>query len=70
MVRTESCQKNHVGVCVSEKLMITNDDGSVVEVGPGDAYKLAPEHDAWLLGGDVFVVYEFDISKDSSYVKK
>ena len=50
MVGTETCQKNHVGVCVSGQLMVTHEDGSSIQVGPGDAYTFAPGHDAWVVG--------------------
>ena len=59
MVGTESCQKNHVGVCVQGKLMVTHEDGSSLEVGPGDAYTFAPGHDAWVVGNEPVVAYEF-----------
>ena len=62
MIGTDTCQKNHVGVCVNGKLMVTHEDGSSIEVGPGDAYTFAPGHDAWVVGDDVFVGYEFAVS--------
>ena len=38
VVGTESCQKRHVGMLVSGKMKVVNDDGSGAEVNPGDAY--------------------------------
>ncbi len=35
MIGTDTCQKNHVGVCVNGKLMVTHEDGSSIEVGHG-----------------------------------
>ena len=70
MIGTDTCQKNHVGVCVNGKLMVTHEDGSSIEVGPGDAYTFAPGHDAWVVGDDVFVGYEFDSETASTYAKK
>ena len=70
MIGTDTCQKNHVGVCVNGKLMVTHEDGSSIEVGPGDAYTFAPGHDAWVVGDDVFVGYEFDSDTASTYAKK
>ena len=32
-VGTDSCEKAHLGVCVSGKLIVTHDDGSSVEIG-------------------------------------
>ena len=70
MVGTESCQKNHVGVCVQGKIMVTHEDGSSIEVGPGDAYTFAPGHDAWVVGDEEFVGYEFDSSTAATYAKE
>ena len=70
MVGTETCQKNHVGVCVSGKLMVTHEDGSSIEVGPGDAYTFASGHDAWVVGDKEFIGYEFDSETASTYAKK
>ena len=70
MVGTESCQKNHVGVCVQGKIMVTHEDGSSIEVGPGDAYTFAPGHDAWVVGEEEFVGYEFDSSTAATYAKE
>ena len=69
MVGTESCQKNHVGVCIKGKLMITHEDGSSIEVGAGDAYTCAPGHDAWVVGDEEFIGFEFDSSTASTYAK-
>ena len=70
MVGTESCQKNHVGVCVQGKIMVTHEDGSSIEVGPSDAYTFAPGHDAWVVGDEEFVGYEFDSSTAATYAKE
>ena len=35
---TESCQARHVGVVQSGRLHVTHDDGTELELGPGDAY--------------------------------
>tara|TARA_B100001287_G_scaffold171867_1_gene144685 strand:- start:294 stop:458 length:165 start_codon:yes stop_codon:yes gene_type:complete len=36
-----------------------HDDGSELEVGPGDAYYFAPGHDGWIIGDEPCEVYEF-----------
>ena len=50
--------------------MVTHEDGSSIEVGPGDAYTFAPGHDAWVVGEEQFVGYEFDSETASTYAKK
>ena len=53
-----SCQAGHVGVVVSGRLGCSHDDGSKIEVGPGDAYYFAPGHDGWVVGDEPCVMYE------------
>ena len=58
IVGTESCQAGHVGVVISGNMKCVHDDGSELEVGPGDAYYFAPGHDGWVLGDKPCEVYE------------
>ena len=53
VVGTESCQKRHVGMLVSGKMKVVNDDGSEAVVNPGDAYVFEPGHDGWVIGDDL-----------------
>src|SRR5438477_32774 len=57
---TESCQTHHVGTVASGQLRVRHDDGTEVQVGPGDAYVIEPGHDAWVIGSEPVVAYEFD----------
>src|SRR5882757_690649 len=57
---TESCQSHHVGTAVSGRMHVEHEDGSALEIGPGDAYVIEPGHDAWVVGSEPFVGYEFD----------
>ena len=59
VVGTESCQTDHVGYVESGRLCVEHEDGSQVTLSPGDAYRIAPGHDAWVDGDDVFVGFEF-----------
>jgi hypothetical protein len=59
VVNTDSCQVDHLGYVVSGKLRIAHEDGTELDIGPGDAYRIAPGHDAWVLGDEVFVGVEF-----------
>ncbi|HXH95633.1 MAG TPA: hypothetical protein VNH40_00355 [Gaiellaceae bacterium] len=46
-----------------------HDDGSVVEIGPGDAYVIEPGHDAEVLGDDQFVGFEFEPEAAERYAR-
>jgi hypothetical protein len=57
---TDSCQARHVGVVQSGRLHVAHEDGTEVEIGPGDAYVIEPGHDAWVVGDQGFVGFEFE----------
>jgi mannose-6-phosphate isomerase-like protein (cupin superfamily) len=66
---TDSCQHRHVGLVQSGRMRILHDDGSVVEIGPGDAYVIEPGHDAEVLGDDQFVGFEFESESAERYAR-
>ena len=66
---TDSCQLRHIGVVASGRLGIRHDDGTELEIGPGDAYIIEPGHDAWVVGDDGFVGYEFESKSAEVYAK-
>ena len=57
---TDSCQVRHVGIAQSGRLGIKHEDGSEVEVSAGTAYVIEPGHDAWVVGEEPFVAFEFE----------
>jgi mannose-6-phosphate isomerase-like protein (cupin superfamily) len=69
VVGTESCQTHHVGAVASGQLRVHHDDGTEVEVGAGDAYVIEPGHDAWVIGSEPFVAYEFDTKAAETYAR-
>lgn len=58
VVHTDSCQNNHLGVCISGTLTVEMEDGSRATVKAGDAYTVPAGHDAWVEGDEPFVGYE------------
>ena len=66
---TDSCQVRHVGVAQSGKLHVEHEDGSTIDVAPGDAYVIEPGHDAWVVGDERFVGYEFESKAAEAYAK-
>ena len=69
VVGTESCQVRHVGVVQSGQMAIRHDDGTEVEIGPGQAYVIEPGHDAWVMGDEGFVGFEFESRAAEEYAK-
>ncbi|MDP9067626.1 MAG: cupin domain-containing protein [Actinomycetota bacterium] len=66
---TDSCQARHVGAVASGRLHVQHEDGTHVELGPGDAYVIEPGHDAWVVGEEGFVGYEFESKSAETYAR-
>ncbi|HEV2362132.1 MAG TPA: cupin domain-containing protein [Acidimicrobiales bacterium] len=59
MAGTDSCQIPHSGVVVAGRFRVRMDDGTELELGPGDAHVVSPGHDAWVVGEDECVILDF-----------
>ena len=59
-VGTQSCTAAHLGYVVSGRLHVQMADGAEGEAGPGDAYWIAPGHDAWVVGDAPAVVIDVE----------
>jgi hypothetical protein len=57
---TDSCPAPHLGYVVSGRLHVRMDDGSQGEAGPGDAFWIAPGHDAWVVGDEPVVLVDVE----------
>ena len=64
---TDSCQARHVGAAVAGRLHVVQSDGSEGEIGPSDAYIIEPGHEAWVVGDEPFVSYEFESETAETY---
>jgi hypothetical protein len=60
VVGTDSCQARHVGALISGTLHVRHNDGTEAEFGAGSAYVIEPGHDAWVVGDEPAVGYEFE----------
>lgn len=58
IVGTSSCQKHHIGYCLSGRIAGKLDDGSGWEAGPGDIIDLPAGHDGWVVGNEPCVLIE------------
>ena len=50
VAKTASCQVRHIGYVVSGRMRFLMDDGTELEVGPGDVFDVHPGHDTWTVG--------------------
>ncbi len=55
VVGGDSCQVDHFGYCISGRLHVRMNDGDEVEIGAGDASRIPPGHDAWVIGDEPHV---------------
>jgi hypothetical protein len=62
IVGTDSCQTRHTGYCVSGQMTVKFDDGSELDVGPGDVVLIEPGHDAWTVGNEACVLLDTGVA--------
>jgi class 3 adenylate cyclase len=58
-VGTETCMIHHVGICMSGRLHVDTADGVSIEIGPEDAFDVAADHLAWVVGDEAWVSVDF-----------
>ncbi|GAA4374739.1 hypothetical protein GCM10023088_31030 [Actinomadura verrucosospora] len=56
---TDLCEVHHNGYVVQGRMHIRMRDGAEQEVGPGDVFVATPGHDAWVVGDEACVVFDF-----------
>ena len=54
---------------LSGTLHVAHEDGSEQDIGAGSAYVIEPGHDAWVVGDEAVVGYEFDARTAEDYAK-
>jgi mannose-6-phosphate isomerase-like protein (cupin superfamily) len=69
IVGTDSCQIHHEGMLAAGNMRVRHDDGTEVDIGPGDAYVIEPGHDAWVVGDETVVGYEFDSKAAETFAR-
>ena len=68
IVGTASCQTNHLTYVISGRLHVKHEDGTEKEFGPGDVAHIAPGHDAWVVGDEPCIGFEYGAA--ATYAKK
>ncbi len=57
--QTGKPSENHIGYILSGSLTVKSASGEESVVGPGEAFELAPDHDAWVNGDQPCVALDF-----------
>ncbi len=70
IAKTKSCEASHFLYHVSGVLHIKMDDGTEMDVGPGEVSWVPPGHDAWVVGTEPVTIIDFqgmvDYAKEPS----
>jgi hypothetical protein len=69
IVGGERCQVRHLGLLQSGTMHVVHDDGTEQDVGPGQAYTIEPGHDAWVVGDQPVVGFEFESQTAEVFAK-
>ena len=69
VVGGERCQAHHVGLLQSGTMQVVHDDGTEQEIRAGQAYVIEPGHDAWVVGDEPVVGFEFEARTAEEYAK-
>ena len=59
IAQTEWCEYHHLGLVMEGKLHYVTPDGLEMEVGPGMLFEILPGHDAWVVGDEAVIQYDF-----------
>jgi quercetin dioxygenase-like cupin family protein len=59
----DACQADHNGFMISGRMTIRMNNGDEIEIGPGEAFHIPPGHDAWVVGDEPAVLYDFTGTK-------
>ena len=65
----EHCQAHHVGLLQSGAMHVVHEDGTEQEIRAGQAYVIETGHDAWVVGDEAVVGFEFDSRTAEEYAK-
>ena len=60
---------HHVGLLQSGTMHVIHDDGSEQDIVSGQAYVIEPGHDAWVVGDEPVVGFEFDSGAAEEFAK-
>ena len=51
----------HIGYIQSGAMAVEGADGSKVELGPGDAFEVRPDHNAWVVGDELCIALDITV---------
>jgi hypothetical protein len=70
IVGTETCQVRHLGLALAGRIHVVHEDGTECDIHAGEAYVIEPGHDAWVVGDEPLVAYEFESDAAEHYAEE
>ena len=64
IAKTDLCMVSHHGYVVTGRMGVRMADGTETEAGPGDVFTIPPGHDAWIVGDEQCILYDFSGAHD------
>ncbi len=59
IAKTKSCEAPHFQYHVTGVLHVLMDDGTEMDIGPGEVSSIPPGHDAWVVGVEPVTMIDF-----------
>ena len=56
---TEWCEYHHLGLMLEGQMHFVTSEGLEMELKAGHIYEILPQHDAWVVGDEPFVVVDW-----------
>ena len=67
---TPTCQLHHFGYSVSGVMHVAMDDGLSLDIPQGCVFEIPQGHDAWVIGDEGFVAFEFEPRAVETYARQ
>ena len=61
--QTGKPSEGHIGYILSGCMAVRDSTGKVEELGPGEAFEVGPDHDAWVVGDESCIALDFSMMK-------
>jgi hypothetical protein len=59
IAKTQWCEESHLYYQATGRLHVSMQDGTQLEIGPGEVAALPPGHDAWVVGNEPVVMIDW-----------
>jgi quercetin dioxygenase-like cupin family protein len=66
--QTGKSSKAHIGYVLSGKMAVRTASGKEIVVGPGEVFEVQPGHDAWVVGDELCIAFDFECIKKGTNI--